>query len=167
MSTDWSQFRSFEDWGRKLGELLARASQAADDASRGGVSRELLEFADEAPAGLAGAGELKRRAREAIRDLAAADLQAGLASLRSRSQDLSAQLQLIREVTAQANKEAASLKLQNLDSFIRSAGDTVAALKEARASLCAGADLPTAVAKIDQGITTLETLRGSLQKLTS
>jgi hypothetical protein len=167
MSTDWTQLKTFDDWSGKLRELLDRGSRAADPAARGDVADELLEYADEAPLGLGGIGDLKRRAREAIKDLALADLQAGMASLRSRSQDLASQLQLIKEVTAEANKDAKSIKLENLDRLAKSATDAITSLMEAKASISNGADLPALASKIDKGITSLETLRQSLEKLTS
>src|SRR6185295_18393414 len=161
MSTDWSQLKSFEDWSGKLRELLDSGAKAAETA-RGDVADELLEYADEVSF-----GDLKRRAREAIKDLALANLQTGTASLRSRSQDLASQQQLIQEVTAQANKDAKSIKLENLNQLAKSTTDAITSLKEAKAAIGNGSDLPALATKIDKGLSSLESLRQSLEKLTS
>jgi hypothetical protein len=165
MTIDWSRLKTFDDWAQQLRDLLDRASKATADDARSCVSDELLEFVEESPDDVGGVRDLDRRAREAIQALASGDLQAGLADLRSRSSDLENQLKLIREVTAQANKEAASIRLQNLNQMILSATDTITALKEAKAAIGGGSDVAATLAKLEKGIASLAGLKKSLEGL--
>jgi hypothetical protein len=139
---------TIEDWSNALRKILDAAVKATEDKDAQGrqdLMDLLLTFIKRSPAKVE---VLDVIAREAIDDLALAEISSSLERISSRSTELNRAVGLIGAVTAEATKDARELQLES----------TLDALAKAKAAIDAFNKIEKAVSNPDQNL---------LQKLTA
>ena len=153
---------AIEDWSdalRKILDAAVEATEQRDSQARLDLQDLLLAFTKRSPAKVE---LLDVIARDAIEDLALAEIAVSLERISSRSAELSRAVDLIGAVTAEAKRDARALQLEStLDALAKAktAIDTLNRLEKTLASpdqdllqkLKASADAIAAVAKAIRG----------------
>ena len=132
MSDNWDQLTGFDDWSRKLDELLDASVDAIRTDSINGrvdVQKRLREFRINSP------NEFSRRldeiAGEAILDIFRATLEESLQAISARSDELQQYLRDLRAVTDTNRRAASFINLESPAAIATSLTDAMAAVKGA------------------------------------
>ncbi len=140
---------TIEDWSGALETILdaaVKATENADSQERQDLQDLLLTYIKRSPAKVE---LLDVIAREAIEDLALAQIAVSLERISSRSAELDRAVALIKNVTAEAKKDERSLQLES----------TLDALAKAKAAIDALTKLEKSLAGADQNL--LQKLKAS------
>jgi len=144
---------TIEDWSDALRRILDAAVKATEDENAQGrqdLMDLLLTFIKRSPAKVE---VLDVIAREAIDDLALAEISASLERISKRSAELDRAVGLIEAVTAEAKKDARQLQLES----------TLEALGKAKAAVDALQKLEKAVANPNQSL--IDKLKASAEAI--
>jgi len=126
---------SIEDWSEALQKILdagVKATENADSEERLALQDLLLMFMKRSPAKVE---LLDVIAREAIEDLALAEISTSLQRISSRSAELTRAVGLIEAVTAEAKKDARKLQLESTLDALTKAKAAVDALNKIEKAL--------------------------------
>lgn len=113
--TTWSNFKTFEDWKSALADLLKRAeaaSEANDTDACETICDELLAFVRASPAAMEGTNELDGIAVKAQLKLSRNLAKGAVDEIRSRTSEMLTLGKAIETVAAQAEANAADLRLE-------------------------------------------------------
>ena len=132
--TNWSTLNTFEDWAGKLDELLDAGDQAlrSDDVSRQiEVMKTLRAFRRESPNDTC--RRLDEIAKQAVLDMAASSLQAGIGGIAARSAELDDYLRDVNLAASETRRTASWLSLETPTEVSKSLTEMIGALKELNA----------------------------------
>ena len=159
MSRNWDALESFEDWADVLAGLMEQAAQVMQGGTakaKAAVQKELNEFVRHSPNSFS--APLDTIARGAVQDIFVMTAAQAVASIASRSAELNQLVKSIKEVTRQAQDDAASIRLDSAKRAINSVTDTIRSLGDLRQTLSnSGADKLVA-GEIDAAVSAINKL---------
>lgn len=173
---DWDEIHGFEAWAAVLAELIDAATLAfnnRDHDEKNAALAKLRDFIGHSPNDVAaGLDEIALRAIAAI---VAKSWDEGVAEMHARSAELARLTKQIGAITASGNEAAASIRLEKARRVVDRATETIQSMNALRKQLRqeldaiaeAGGDdeVEAAIARIDQAIRAVQTMRNAVEKL--
>ena len=159
MSRDWDSLNTFSDWSKTLHELLAEATtaiQSGDVGKRVAVQEELNRFIMHSPNTVA--GQLDEIAGNAINDIFRTAVDEALASIGSRTAELSKHIKTVNAVAAEAESAAKSMRLETATKVINCATEVIRNLNDLKAAVANTQDEAALASKIDNAVTAIQDL---------
>jgi hypothetical protein len=151
-----------EEWMPPLGDLLLEADSCLHDGDRVrrlAVMQALNEFMDFSPF-----QSLDKIAHDTVQDLMGASLEDALKSIASRTAHLQRLTADIKNVSSEAQKDAASLRLEAVTKVLDATTGTIRALTELRDAVKNDAKAGDLVKKVVDLINKTQTLRNELER---
>ena len=156
--SEWEDLRGFDDWARKLDELLEEARQALDDqASPVGIQRRLRAFRMESPLGPR-FERLNRIAAKAVSDIAAQTFAQAAEGIAARSNELDDAVREIEGMAHEIRRVAGRISLESPRAIVSSLTNTIESLTEL--SEASDGDV---LEKIEKAVDSIRALRESIE----
>jgi hypothetical protein len=165
--SEWDNIEGFQQWSDKLGELLAAATQAANNPDRDArfdVSSRLRDFIDNSWPNDQATRALDDIAVQAAKDLMLETIDLRLREIVGRTAEWRQITKQFRDQASTAGAQAASIRLEKAHRVALSLTESVHLLQDLRSSL-SDTDDPEFARNVAKAVDTLQKLRAQIERV--